>query len=183
MDYRNKDKLLFLAIIIVVILFVIIRSILYPDNTINWQFKGPVEKVIYDRQHFAHVLINGKEYNLTHAIWNNNVDIFKGDTIIKLKGDRRIKLIRLNTKDTIYFDNDNDNPINWHFKGAVENVLYVRGGYTAIMINGKEYYLDEMVWNLNKIIYKGDSITKIKGESEIRIIRPGHRDTIYIKEY
>jgi len=67
-------------------------------------FTGPVERVWYDNKGYPFVIVNGREYYLGDAIWHFNVKIHKGDTIVKQKGDLRIKIIKPHTKDTIYYN-------------------------------------------------------------------------------
>ena len=70
-------------------------------------FKGVVEKIHYNIQEYPTITLNGKKYDLTHMKWHRNFMIHVGDTIIKIKGDPRIKLIKPNTRDTIYFNDYN----------------------------------------------------------------------------
>ena len=70
-------------------------------EALNWNFNGAVQKVRYDVKGIPFVTVNGKEYDLYDTFWDFNIKIHKGDTIIKNKGDRRIKVIH-NSKDTTY---------------------------------------------------------------------------------
>ena len=74
------------------------------ENALQWDFKGPVEKVWYSDKHYPTVVVNNKVYDLYYTTWKFDVEILKGDTIIKNKGDLRIRLIRSNSKDTLYFN-------------------------------------------------------------------------------
>lgn len=107
MDLNNKRDQYTLLTIIVFILLVcgLIKKHTEPKKALKWNFKGAVEKVRYDDEGNPWVTVNDKEYFLFYTIWDSNVKIHKGDTIIKEKGDLRIKLIRPNSKDTIYDKN------------------------------------------------------------------------------
>jgi len=67
----------------------------------NSNFKGPVQKVWYDAAGFPIVIVNGKVHFLYD--WRFNHEIREGDTIIKDKGDKRIKVIHRDSKDTLFF--------------------------------------------------------------------------------
>lgn len=68
------------------------------------QFKGIVEKIHYDIHQHPTITLNGKEYDLSNMKWHRDFMIHVGDTIIKIKGDLRIKLLKQNSRDTIYFN-------------------------------------------------------------------------------
>nr|WP_294943667.1 hypothetical protein [uncultured Mucilaginibacter sp.] len=68
------------------------------------QFSGVVEKVRYDIHNYQFITINGTEYDLNGMKWHHNIPVHIGDTIIKQRGDLRIKLLRRNSRDTIMFD-------------------------------------------------------------------------------
>ena len=87
----------------------LIKTYIEPKKVRKWNFKGVVEKVRYDNQKHAYVTVNGTEYFLFYTIWDSDVKISKGDTIIKEPGDLRIKLIKPNSKDTLY---DRNYPIS-----------------------------------------------------------------------
>jgi len=111
MDLKSKkDRYTLLTTIAFILLIIgLIKRYTEPKKVLKWNFKGVVEKVRYDNQKHPLVTVNGKEYFLFYTIWDSNVKIFKGDTIIKEKGDLRIKLIRPNSKDTLY---DRNYPIS-----------------------------------------------------------------------
>ena len=101
MEFKNKRQF-GLSLVGLWALTVIIFYFVDRRKNLNWNFKGVVEKVWYDKTAFPHVTVNGTEYDLRIAIWDFNIKINKGDTIIKKKGDERILLIRPKTRDTIY---------------------------------------------------------------------------------
>jgi len=68
------------------------------------QFSGVVEKVRYDIHKYQFITINGTEYDLNGMKWHHNIPVHNGDTIVKQRGDLRIKLLRRNSRDTIMFD-------------------------------------------------------------------------------
>ena len=69
----------------------------------TWDFKGVVQKIAKTlTSNTPIVTINGKDYDLARLHINPGIIIDKGDTIIKKKGDTLIRLIKPNTKDTIY---------------------------------------------------------------------------------
>jgi hypothetical protein len=104
MDLNTKegyDSFVKVAFLVIVIIFVI-ASITEPKKALEWSFRGPVQKVSYDGQHTPSVTVNHKEYYLYNVKWDREIEIHVGDIIIKEKGDLLIKLVRKNTKDTIY---------------------------------------------------------------------------------
>jgi hypothetical protein len=102
---NNKGMFLLAKILaVLLILYFIKKRIDMPTTIEGWSFKGPVEKIWYDDKHIPFVLVNGVEYNLYGTIWHFGDIIHVGDTIIKQKGDRRIRLIRRNTKDTVFYN-------------------------------------------------------------------------------
>ena len=107
MDLNNKYQAR-LFVVIVSILTILLAVIAFNKNKgfkkkeFYWSFKGVVEKVHYTYQGIPYVTVNGKEYNLNGANTTLDYKIKKGDTIIKQKGDIRIKIIRPNSRDTIY---------------------------------------------------------------------------------
>jgi hypothetical protein len=106
MSFKNRNPWNYIFPVLVGLLIIggYINRNIQPKLVKKWHFKGPVEKVKYNIQGTPLVTIRGKEYNLYWTIWHNDVKIYKGDTLIKEKGDRRIKLLRQNSKDTIYFN-------------------------------------------------------------------------------
>ncbi|MEB0260205.1 MULTISPECIES: hypothetical protein [unclassified Mucilaginibacter] len=101
---RNPWNYIFPIVVCLLIIGGYINKNLQPKLVETWHFKGPVEKVKYNIQGTPLVTIRNKEYNLHWTTWHNDAKIYKGDTLIKEKGDRRVKLIRQNSKDTIYFN-------------------------------------------------------------------------------
>jgi hypothetical protein len=106
MDLNNgfQNSLYFRIIACILIISSIIYSKGLKENARNWNFKGPVQKIWYDVKGVPFVTVRGREYNLYNVFWHFNIKIHTGDTIIKNKGDRRIKMIFRNSKDTIYFN-------------------------------------------------------------------------------
>ena len=91
-------------IIAVGVISLFYNIVIEPKVAAGWDFKGPVEKVWYSEKGTPSITVNGKEYWVFHLIWNNGTKIDKGDTVIKQKGDLRLKLIKPNTRDTIYYN-------------------------------------------------------------------------------
>lgn len=79
------------------------HSVRGPKLARDIHFRGPVTKVYYDQRHHPYITIKGKERNLDWMIWDRYCTINVGDTIIKSKGDLKVKLIKRNSKDTISF--------------------------------------------------------------------------------
>jgi len=76
------------------------------DEIRTWDIKGVVQQVSRSMTSNTPVVtVNGKEYDLTGLHTKQGINITKGDTIFKAKGDTVIKLIKPNTKDTIYCNN------------------------------------------------------------------------------
>lgn len=114
MDLKNKrDAIIFTLIIIILTGIVIGNMESEPEKVLKWNFKGVVEHVRYDDKRFPWVIVNGKEYNLYYTTWNFNVKINKGDTIIKKEGDKRIKIIKKYSRDTLVFKKRDDWIIDW----------------------------------------------------------------------
>jgi hypothetical protein len=67
-------------------------------------FKGVVEKIHYNTQGYPTITLNGKKHDLINMKWHRDFIIHTDDTIIKIKGDSRIKLLKPNSRDTIYFN-------------------------------------------------------------------------------
>jgi hypothetical protein len=106
MSFKNTSPWNYIFALVVSLLIIggFINRNIQPKLVEKWNFKGPVEKVKYNIQGTPLVTIRDKEYNLYWTIWHNDVKIYKGDTLIKEKGDRRITLIRQNSRDSIYFN-------------------------------------------------------------------------------
>jgi len=105
MDLNNNYKSLLLGAVVVILLFFsLYKKKTLPKNAKEWRFSGPVDNIRYDVKKYPWVTIDGNEYNLYYTIWDFNVKIDKGDTIIKQAGDVHIKLIRQGTHDTISFN-------------------------------------------------------------------------------
>ena len=108
MDLNNKlQARLFAGIVVIVTVFLAIGA--FDANKkrfrkrLDINFKGPVESMHYDYQKPPYVIVNNKEYDLVALfILDLRYTIQVGDTIIKQKVDLRIKIIKPNTKDTIY---------------------------------------------------------------------------------
>jgi hypothetical protein len=96
--------LLLFVVVIILIFFGLYKRKSIAEKAVRWHFNGPVENVRYDVKRYPWVVINGTEFNLYYTVWDFNVKINKGDTLIKDTGDTRIKLIRQGTHDTISFN-------------------------------------------------------------------------------
>ena len=115
MNLRNKNQLILFVLIIGSL---VVSSIIaahhkkdYLKDKLNLSFKGAVRKIYYNVKDIPYITVNGKEYNLIGTIRNLDYKIQKGDTIIKQKGDIRIKIIRPDSRDTIYDRNQKYDPI------------------------------------------------------------------------
>jgi hypothetical protein len=104
MDLNNRKKVskIFLVVFFIWAIVILVGKKIENNENLMYNFHGPVKKIRYNVQGFAHVTIDGKEYDLRITDWNSNIKIFKDDTLIKEKGDSKVKLIRKNSKDTIY---------------------------------------------------------------------------------
>lgn len=168
-------------ILLIVVVGILASVALLGTNARKWHFKGVVTNVKYDQKGFPTVRVNNKKYYLSRVTWDYTVKIHKGDTLIKEKGDLRVKLIRPNTHDTIYFDENDRNPEKWRFKGKIENVLGAdEKKYVYVMVNGREYDLDGSIWKIDFVLQRGDYIVKNKGEEKIQVIKPDRKDTLII---
>lgn len=103
---ENRWFLLLLVIIFALLFGSKILKKIGDKDAMEWHFKGAVEKIRYDK-HYPTIWINGKDYSLYYTIWNFDIKIQPGDTIIKKENDLRIYLIRRSRKDTIYFNSRN----------------------------------------------------------------------------
>ena len=106
MDLNNKNQtILFTSIIGILVILSIIAAHHQKNNLkrrLNLNLKGAVEKVYYDDKGIPSVTVKGKKYDLIGTIVNQDNKIQQGDTIIKQSGDLRVKIIRPNSRDTIY---------------------------------------------------------------------------------
>lgn len=75
-----------------------------PEKTLKWHFKVAVKNVRYDLKKYPLVIIADKEYNLYYTTLDFNVQLNRGDTLIKYEGERRVKLIRADSDDTVFFE-------------------------------------------------------------------------------
>ena len=100
----NNKSNYFKFLIIIILIVIIISYYIKPKLVKAWDFKGPVKDVYYDIKGYPTITINGDSYYLFYTMWHIDVQINIGDTIIKKKGDLRIKLIRQNSHDTIYYN-------------------------------------------------------------------------------
>jgi hypothetical protein len=77
------------------------------ERALNYNFNGIVERISYDAQDEPTVIINGTEYDLGCNNWGIHKDkketIEVGDSLIKIKGQIFIKLIKRNRKDPATF--------------------------------------------------------------------------------
>lgn len=79
------------------------QSYFGPRNALKVHFKGAVDSVYYDAKGNPVVYINHKKRDVYWMTWHRDCIIHKGDTLIKNKGDLRLKLIPANQRDTILF--------------------------------------------------------------------------------
>ena len=86
---------------VVVVAFAIAGFLLEPKHEIRWEFKGPVTRVKYDKS-TPEVTINRKRYALSLVLWDNDLVIHVGDTLVKHRGSKIFMCIRCNTRDTVY---------------------------------------------------------------------------------
>jgi len=84
------------------IIYNVVRRHFGTEQVLKWNFKGPVEHVRYTNDKPLEITVNRKRYILSYAVWDMDIKIYTGDTVIKEKGSLVIKLIRKNSKDTIY---------------------------------------------------------------------------------
>ena len=101
---RNPALKLITFVIIIVILLVSYFFQKDPSEEVkSWEFKGVIEKVVIDSPKTSPIIVvNGKKFDLIKIRMNSNVGFYKGDTIIKKKGEIVLKMIKPNSKDTIY---------------------------------------------------------------------------------
>ncbi|WP_259068761.1 hypothetical protein HDF24_07595 [Mucilaginibacter sp. X4EP1] len=105
MDLNNNYKsLLLVAVVVILVFFSVYKRKTLSKNVNKWHFSGAVDNIRYDVKKYPWVTVDGYEYNLYYTIWDFNVKIGKGDTLIKQTDDLRIKLIRQGTHDTISFN-------------------------------------------------------------------------------
>ncbi len=102
---RNPALSLIFASIIVILLLIGYFSA--GNSSIDeirvWDFKGVVERVGKSlTSDNVIITVSGKDYDLARLHMNPNIGIYKGDTIIKKKGDLVFRMIKPNSKDTIY---------------------------------------------------------------------------------
>ena len=109
----KKRKFISLLPLLLPILFIALVAIILYWNRNNmgelgWEFKGPVQEAVNDGDagSASYVKVQGKGYDLTNIEWADFIKIFKGDTLIKRKGDKYIKIIRAGAKDTIYYNKE-----------------------------------------------------------------------------
>lgn len=73
---------------------------------------------------------------------------------------------------------ENQENINWHFNGIVENVRYDQKDIPYVQVNGKEYYLAAR-YKFDRKIAKGDSISKSKGSTVYKLTKPSGEVIIF----
>jgi hypothetical protein len=73
-------------------------------TVMNWSFSGSITDIYYNPKGIPTIVVNKKEYDLYLVTWDFSIKLHKGDKVIKNKGDMRIKVIYLNTKDTVLFN-------------------------------------------------------------------------------
>jgi hypothetical protein len=100
--YKNIKYLIIIALIAIV-------TILYMVNyeiRKNYCFEGVVENVYYNDKGTPTVTINKESFFLGYNDWDFSiVRVEKGDIMIKKKGDMNLKIIKMDSKDTINFFN------------------------------------------------------------------------------
>src|SRR5687767_12558833 len=70
----------------------------------NFEFKGVVENVRYEKKGIPYVTVNSKTYYLSYNNWSLKRSIQKGDFIIKEKGALSITVIKKNSGEKLTFD-------------------------------------------------------------------------------
>jgi len=90
--------------IFVLIMFFSIQKERQIHEVVSWRFKGAVQKIWYDEKDIPTIVVKGRTYPLVNTFWDFNIKIHEGDTVIKYRGDRRIKVIFRNSKDTVFFN-------------------------------------------------------------------------------
>lgn len=93
--------LIFAAIIVILLLIGYYSGGTSTNETQEWDFKGVVEQVTKSLTTTT-ITVNGKSYILETLKLKPGIDIQKGDTVIKKKGDLMLKMIKPGTRDTIY---------------------------------------------------------------------------------
>lgn len=80
-----------------------------------------------------------------------------------------------------FWKSENEIP-QWAINGVVQKVKYYdKRGEPEITVSGKTYYLESRHWNIPFGIEKGDSIFKIKGSMEIRLVKHTSGKVINVK--
>ena len=80
-----------------------------------------------------------------------------------------------------FWKSENEIP-QWAINGIVQKVKYYDArGEPEITVNDKTYYLESRHWNIPFGIEKGDSIFKIKGSMEIKLVRRKSGKVIKVK--
>jgi hypothetical protein len=80
-----------------------------------------------------------------------------------------------------FLKNEREIP-QWAINGVVQKVKYYDArGEPEITVNGKTYYLESRHWNIPFGIDRGDSIIKIKGSMEIKLIKHKSGNIINVK--
>lgn len=92
-DRWKKNSLLLLVVFFVIMFFLWLRGYIM---TLNYSFKGLVEKVQYEEpKHIPTITVHGKEYELIYCRWKNYRDTLSvGDSVIKRKGYIEMVLIK-----------------------------------------------------------------------------------------
>ena len=80
-----------------------------------------------------------------------------------------------------FWKTENEIP-QWAINGVVQNVKYYDGrGEPEITVDGQTYYLESRHWNIPFVIEEGDSIFKMKGSMEIKLVKHKSGKIIVVK--
>jgi hypothetical protein len=106
--FFRKDVRLWVAVFFAFVAVLFLFFIFYSSKktyhrNLDYEFDGKVESVFYDVKGTPTIMINKKEYFLTFYDWDIDHQIEKGDSLEKRKGTMLIKLIKFDSKKTIYF--------------------------------------------------------------------------------
>jgi hypothetical protein len=100
MKMRYPKLTLAIFLVIGLIVYFLIR--VDYNLKLAYNFNGVVTRVVYNRNNYPIVTVNGVDYELSFDSWDcndNKIDI--GDKMIKRKGDMTLLLVKANSRDTI----------------------------------------------------------------------------------
>ena len=108
-----NDDLLSYPFVRLGLLILLILAVTYKLDSVNaaynWEFNGRVQKIWYDQKGIPTIEINGKTYNLFYIIWNFGRKISVGDSVIKIKGNKKIRVIFKESKNVSSAANNYNN--------------------------------------------------------------------------